>query len=372
MKSIIFFLVILCMQVWPMEEVKIIKNPSPNCIETNFKELVKYKELKESEDAKEFLVNPFSLVVDENENIFVYDNILAKIFKYDSNLKLVKTFGNKGKGPGEIGGLGAKYLLGSLFIKKNIIYFGDWYNNKIICFNTNGDLIREIPFKRRLSFEIVPAVDHYGNIYLHADHNESNKYIIDCFDKNGKYAGGLLDRVNLFVGLFMKSEPELPKNPRGISPDWYSTSTSTNIQYSINERDQLLIYSSSSGYFWVFDHGKLQKTAKIWPKNALADYKVSLKEAAEMGGFFPFFRKLIFDQDNPDHFLLHYGCYKNGDNDYFYQFDLNGKLGKIYYILNKKKTYISIEYKKNSKFYGFSKNNDDNLTISIYKESQNE
>ncbi|MCG2810401.1 MAG: hypothetical protein L6428_02945 [Candidatus Aminicenantes bacterium] len=372
MKFIFFFLVIFCTKIWSIEDVKIIKNPSPNCIESNFKKLIKYKELKESEESKEFLVSLSSLVVDENENIFAYDPILVKLFKYDSNLQLVKTFGSKGRGPGEIGGGSSGFTPGSLVIKKNYIYFGDWYNKKIICFNTNGDLIREIPFKRRLSPEIIPAVDNSGNIYLHADHNENNKYIIDFFDKNGEYSKGLLARANLFIGLFLKSEPELPKNPRGIRPDWYSTSTSSNIKYSINEKDQLLIYSSSSGYFWVFNQGKLQKTAKIWPKNALLDYKINLKEAAKMGGFCSFFRKLIIDQDNPDRFLLDYGYYKNGDKMFLYQFDLFGKLDKVYYVLDPKKPYISFQYKKSNKFYGISRNNNNNLTISIYKESQNE
>jgi hypothetical protein len=357
---------------WPSEEVKIIKNPTPNCVESNYNELIKFKELKESEQSNEFLISPFSLIVDDNGNIFVYDNILVKIFKYDSNLKLIKTFGAKGKGPGEIGGSGGRYILGSLFIKNNCIYFGDWSNNKIICFNTNGDLIREILFKKRLSYEMIPVVDNLGNIFLHADRNENNKYIIDCFDDDGNYLRGFLDRDNLFVGLFIKSVPELQNIPGVVIPDWYSESTTSNIQYSINNKNQLLIYSSTSGCYWLFNKGNLQKTGKLWPKNALLDYKISLKEVSREGGFYSFFQKIILDQDDQEKYLLHYGYYQNGNKDYYYQFDLNGKLGKVYYILNNKKTFNSVEYKKNNSFYGITKNSDDNFTISIFKEVAND
>jgi hypothetical protein len=217
-----------------------------------------------------------------------------------------------------------------------------------------------------------PVIDNNGYIYLNSDPKKDSKYIIDCFDKKGEYLRGFLDRSNLFVGLYLKSEPKLQKNPGKENPDWYSMSASSNIQYSINKKDQLLVYSTTSGYFWVFTKGKLKRTGKLWPRNALSDYKICLKEVAEMGGFYPFFDKLLIDQDDPDNFLLNYQYFKNGDKRFLYKFDFSGKLDKVYYVVNPQKSFISFEYKKNRKFYGITKNKDNNLTISIYKEEKNE
>lgn len=373
MKRIILVWLVMSMALWATDAVRIIKNPAPTCVESNYQRLVKVKELQESEDAEDFLVKPWSLVVDDRGHVFVYDAAQSKIFQYDSDLKPVRTFGSRGQGPGEIGGGG--HVFADLFIKGREIYFPDTYNRKIICFNTDGELVREIPIRERVSYMNAIVVDQTGNFYLHADNTPDNRNIVDCHNGSGVFIKGFLDRSDLLAGLFFKAETRTNKQihiPQQYRPSWYFPSNPSNIMFSITKKDQLLILSSTSGILWVFNKERIQRRVKLWPKKALLDYRTKLENATRDGGFYSFFKGIFADQDDPDRFFLYYGYFEKKPKLYLYEFDLSGALKKVYYILNPKRSFISIRYKSNGKFYGISRNRFQNLTISVFKEGENE
>ena len=54
-------------------DIKIIKNPKPNMVESNYVQLKKIKTVSADLGRDEFLFNPVSITIDSNCNLFVYD-----------------------------------------------------------------------------------------------------------------------------------------------------------------------------------------------------------------------------------------------------------------------------------------------------------
>lgn len=366
MRGLNCFLILVFGMIGMGNDIQIIENPTSSCREPKPTKLTKMLELKESESSEAFLVKPVSLVVDDQGYIYVYDSIQVKFFKYDKNLKLTKTFGSKGQGPGEISGTAPQLV--RLFYSRDTIFFGDTFNKKIICFSTNGKYIREVSLRERNMSVLSPAIDSKGNIYLHGDRGIEKNSVVDCYDIKGKYLRGYLDRNNLKVGLFMESKPKPSKVKGGIAHSWYASDPM--ITYTITASDQLLVYSSTSGYLWVFSNGRLKRKVGLWPEAALLDYQEHLKKTLSLGGFFPFFRGIIINRDLSGSFLLHYGYRQKGNSVFVYQFNVFGELEKVFSIQNPKKAYLSIKYKKNNTFYAIERNSFGNMTIALYREDK--
>ncbi|MDY0297624.1 MAG: hypothetical protein RB296_09935 [Acidobacteriota bacterium] len=349
------------------DEVTIIKDPQPTCVEKEYRQLVKVKELREDEDAEEFLVKPCSLVVDERGHIFAWDAAQAKIFQYDPELNLVRTFCRRGQGPGEISGNGPVYI--NLFMRGKEIYFPDSYKGKVICFNTDGELVREIPFKPKGLQNASVALDQSGNIYLHSDNYPGNRYCIDCLDPRGNFVRGFLSRSHLHVGLFVEFKMKPLKYPTGMPNSWYAYVNDWFPLIAVNRSGHLLAYSSASGMLWVFHKGKLTRTLKLWPEKALRDYKKTAFEDSGKGGVFStFFGDLILDGDYADRFFLNYGNFRNGKKNHLYQFDLSGRLIRVYSISNHSRSVVQVKCKRHKKFYALNWNDFNNLTIQVFGE----
>lgn len=371
MRRIIFLLLALSVALWAGDTVKIIKDPKPTCVETEYQNLVKVRELQESEDSEEFLVTPFSLVVDSRGHIFVYDAYQVRIFHFDPELKLVRAFLQRGQGPGEIGGNGPMYS--RLFLRGQEIYLPDSMNRKVICFTTNGELKREIPYKPRGLQNMSVALDHEGHIYLHSDNNPDNPNVIDCLDSNGDFLRGYLARSKILVGLFEKFRMESKQFPGMVGNGWYGAVSEINLFFTLNQQDQLLVYSPASGQFWRFHHGKLQSAARLWPKNALEDYQKKAREISGIrNGFALFFRGLLPDGDHSERFFLSYGNFQGGDKNFLYQFDEAGNLIKVFCMPNPRGSFVQVRCKKHDRFYAVTRNQFKNLTISVYQEEKHE
>ncbi|MDY0297622.1 MAG: hypothetical protein RB296_09925 [Acidobacteriota bacterium] len=364
------------------DEVTIIKNPKPTCVEKEYRQLVKVRELKELEDSEDFLVEPRSLVVDERGHIFAWDAAQAKIFQYDPDLNLVRTFCRRGQGPGEIGGNGPRFV--RLFLRGREIYLPDEINRKIICFDTNGDLIKETPMKRRGLQIRSLAVDSQDQVYLFSDNNPGNPHCIDCLDADGGFMRGYLDRSELKVGLYTKFESKVlaTKFPRGLKSkiskgivnlSWYDMVSESHLLFSVIPNDQLLVYLPASGQFRAFGRGKLKVSVRLWPEKALRDYrKKAIKLSELQGAFAPFFLGLIPDYDNPEYFFLNYGNFQNGEKNYLYKFNLSGELTGVFYMSNPKRSFVQVNCKRAHQFYAIDRNQFGNLTIKIYMEENHE
>jgi len=364
----LFILLVCCGMMLPGEDVKIIKNPVPNCVESHFTELVKCGEVMDNGDSEEFMVRPMSLVADERGHVFAYDAFHAVIFQYDSDLRFVRIFGRRGQGPGEIGL--EKRTPVEICIRGKEIYVPDAINSKILCFNTDGQLVREISMNTRRAFFYALAVDRSGRIYFRGDRESGNRHVVDCYNGHGEYVRGFLEKENLLAGLFFKAEikSEFQKRiPERFRVSWYLPGPGSNSSFAVTDSDRLLIYSSTSGYFWVFRKGKLYKSGRLWPRDALEDYRIRLEDCIEKGGFFPFFSQLFLDEDDPECFFLYYGYFRKGSRMYLYQFDLSGELRRVYFIHDPQRRFTWIRFKRHQKFYAVTRNAEEDLTVTVFQ-----
>lgn len=346
------------------QEITIFKDPKPNCEEKVFVELKKVGEVDDAGENNEFLVAPWSVVADGSGNIFVYDTMMKKIYKYSKELKLLTTFGGPGGGPGEFGisaGMGGRIYL--YLAKDNLLYAGDRMNQKIICFDTSGRLVKEVKIVIKANSFIVPVVDGKGNYYIHSP----VEGIIDVFNPEGKKTSSLLDRSELPFGLFFSLKRRVMKEYH------YWKSGPANVLHEIIDGDRLLVYLNASSFFYIVQGNNVIKKMKLWPREALRFYKVDYKEALErvpgIEGFISFFCWLMVDRDNGKYVYFLFGKPLDDDKTYIYQFDLEGNLIKVLFIKELSNDHITIvRYKRNGLFYAVGRDEDYNKTIMIYKE----
>jgi len=350
-----------------LPDVHIFEDPKPTCEEKVYVELKKVGEVPEDINAPAFLVKPWSIVADDDGNVFVMDIMFLKIYKYDKNLQFVKSFGNKGEGPAEFkGGLGGGSALVELHLgRDNLIYAGDRGSRKIICFDRDGNLVKEFKMNVPAFSRINPVLDNAGNFYIHSN---NNKYVIDIFDQSGNLKSSLLPIDVLAKGLFYKL-----KEPLNIL--WmYGKSDSGTVDFQVWHDGRLLVLSKSSGIIYVLKQGKFEKELRLWPKQMLIGYKKSLKWLMGEGddsieAFRSIYENIILDWDNPKYFYLSHGIPRGERKNYLYQFDVNGGLHKVLYLIEPfEKSFTSIKYKKNGIFYATGSDSDFNKTLMIFRE----
>ena len=84
---------------------------------------------------KSFIINPHAIEVNDDGGVYVYDQKNMKILFFDKDGTFIKTFGRKGKGPGEISDRQTK-----LFFLENQLLVTD--NNRVHYFSKNGKFIK--------------------------------------------------------------------------------------------------------------------------------------------------------------------------------------------------------------------------------------
>jgi len=84
-----------------LQSVKVIKDPKPTHFEKKFVRLKMIKKVGYDFDDENFIGKVGSVTADREGNLYIYDSLQTKIFKLNKNLKLVKGFGSKGRGPGD-------------------------------------------------------------------------------------------------------------------------------------------------------------------------------------------------------------------------------------------------------------------------------
>ena len=90
---------------------------------------------------------PCHVDVDDDGNIYILDNKLASIIKYDKSGRFIKNIGSKGNGPGEL----ANPWMFNIFDGK---IFVDGYPGFCDMFSINGEFLNKIP-ELKFSFNVV-------------------------------------------------------------------------------------------------------------------------------------------------------------------------------------------------------------------------
>lgn len=348
--SVLFFCLMLLSTNMFSVDFEAIKNPKPNMVEKNYVALKKIKTIDADLGNGEYLFQPFSLAADK-DSIYVYDLLQAKIFKFDPDLRAVKkSFGRVGAGPGEYGGTGKSYPVFIQVGRDGKLYANDTRMGKIITFDLEGKYLGE--FKNIKTNMKTPVVDAAGNLYIVNVKDNA----IDVLNEKQSLLFSVANQKDSFNYLF-----SLPSSS-------YLTTATKNFA-----RDLIISLGPDSTFFTYFPSSstmmmKSKKISKIkiWPQEALECYKSSLKELLEKekDRYRFMFPRVLFDEDNDEVFLLHFGINKKRGINALYQVTGNGELLKVLYIKVEASTpFTRFELKRHQMFYAIE---DDKLII--YKE----
>ncbi len=334
-------------------EIDIIKNPAPNLKERQYVYLQKVKVIGADLGSDEFLFKPDSLTIDEHNHLYVYDNLQARIFKFSGDFKLLKAFGNKGRGPGEFTGTGLSYMVVIKVGRDGKLYANDIRSGKTIVFNQNGEYIRD--FRYKMGTMVTPLADSRGNVYF----TSVKKGTIDVLNEKQAALMSFDYGREDFNYLLYQPEPKLMKLA--------SQNPSAELLMDLTLDSTLLVYFQNSSTMVVMKNKRAVNKIRIWPEEALASYKTEmielLKQNKEM--FKKMFPQLFVDEDNGSHFYLQLGRNRQRNINGLYQFNLRGELLKVFYVRLNEPCFTRFEAKKNDLFYAI-----EDEKITIYKEEK--
>ncbi len=335
-----------------------------------------------------FFARPVELVVNDNGVIFIYDDLLNKILRFNSNFKFKLAFGKVGQGPGDFSP-SRRYK--SLGVYKDKIIVSDFNQRKLIIFKENGKFVREVRFPSHISFAF-PFIT-FRTISLEdvkfLDPNDKRvkylrkrsfhitdqvNYIVSAFTKKGiNYIGKCNNNFNNVKHYFHESAyypfiVHMPEpNPRySTIPDFSNTSVQL-----IPETQTVIIYIANSSTLTIFHPNNSEDTFDVIPSAQLKSFKKSvlkLKQKLKSNNFYrAIFQRFFIDQDNWE-YLYFTGQSGYGDDKKYllYKFDLEGNLINVFYHYEKYR--VDFMAKKNGYFYSIDHFNDD---IKIFKENKN-
>lgn len=94
-----------------------------------------------------YLGNPAAtFTLDERGQYFIPDRGNNRILQFSASGALVRTFGRRGSGPGEFGGLG-----NAIMVARGRVWQNDYTRNRISVFDTTGTFMRTVHHQGRLS-----------------------------------------------------------------------------------------------------------------------------------------------------------------------------------------------------------------------------
>jgi hypothetical protein len=334
-------------------EYKIIENPKANMVEKEYVKLVKIKEIDEDLGKDEYLFKPVSLTVGANGNFYVYDLLQSKIYRFDKDCNFVNSFSGKGQGPGEITSTPFGQYCYIRTGRDGKLYVNDEYVHKIMMFDESGTFknefrLREVRFHNTLK---APVVDHNGRIFIPAVENGS----VNLYGGNFEKIAAIAPEEELSIYLFKEPRLKFPY----LNEMW---------DIDITKDSAILFYFRNSSNLYIYREGEKVKKISILPRDALENYERILEEIAKSGkiSYGHMFSALFVDQDEPDKFYLTYVEELKGLHT-IHQFDLGGRLLKVFYIEPDKKDNWPICWvRKNYQFYVVEVDEDGEFKVSIY------
>ncbi len=342
---------LLCCPVFPLE-VGVISSPAANMKEGPTVRLHQVRIIGTDLGNDEFLFKPTSITMDRHHHLYIYDNLQARIFKLDKNLNLLKAFGRKGGGPGEISGTGSRHMVAIKMGRDDNLYVNDIRQGKVIVFNQQGEYLRD--FKYKTGRIMTPSADAGGNVYVTAikgpeleiqNEKQVKMLSLPCAKGNFDY-------------LFYRPGPSYS--------EWERRNPSAAILTALTGDSQLLIYYQNPSALTVVKGERVIHSARIWPQEALAVYRAELRDILRQDKemFRKIFFKLFVDDDQEGIFYLQLGRNKKRNINALYRFNLKGELLDVLYVrLKPPHAFTRFELKRNGLFYAL-----EDQKITIYKE----
>jgi hypothetical protein len=332
--------------------IGVIKDPTPNMVEKEYVELVKIKEYSAELQDEEFIFKPFSIVGDSKGNLLVYDILQAKIFKLDDQLNVIKSFGSVGEGPREFFGTRMPVFL-SMGLDGNI-HANDLHPKKVISFTTDLEFIDQYRYKWSRMVVGPVAVDARGNVHF----LEIKGNTVECWNQNDKLLFNFTASDEDLSTLFYKRSGSTPPGHDRV--------------IALTPQSFLLIFFRDSSTLFVLKNNKVVRKKRLWPRDALLNYKPKLKKTIGSikhtkhlkNAFMTLFGRFLIDNDEPDKFYLSNGSNETKSTQNLYRFTINGELKKVLY-LKEQRPFVRFVFKKDGKYYGILREN-----ILIYKEKE--
>jgi hypothetical protein len=262
-------------------------------------------------------------------------------------LKILDSFGRIGKGPGEF--FGKRWPVYLSLGLDGMLYARDAMAFKVMKFSRDFKFIREYRYHQYgNNMQGAMEVDANGNIYFYKV--KDNKLI--CRNQDEKIL--LQIPINdMDVGsLFYKKPKEFSKTEC--------------ILLSAAHHPVLLVFFQDTSMLFVVKDNKVIKKMKLWPRDALADYKIKLKKTIERSKsmYISLFSRLFIDWDDKNIFYLQYGKNETKGINTLYKFTINGELQEVLFVHNQM-PHIKFLLKQDNKFFARS-----GEKILVYKEGK--
>lgn len=318
--------------------------------------------------SEDFMVSPNNLVVDQKDNVFVYDNRLLKIFIFNKNHEYVKSFGKIGGGPGEL--MGAVGRLMQLNVgPNNNLYLIDNSAHRIHVYDEVGVSVRDYRYMERESWmanRSIP-IDESGKMYFLMDHKEKPlTLLVTYIDPTLKGMINIAPRKGEVVREIQIQEAELGSRSGALkgaplSLDLIFERLANGTFLILNPTTSILYVFNKTGSikkYWMMPEGlpnindskqseykKIVKKAKSPSKKG---QKIILKVTPELWHF------MVVDNTDPDHFYLQVTISKLKYKR-LYCFQLPMKLLSVYEPVVVEGFPLSLYKKKGMRFYSIRK-----------------
>lgn len=309
--------------------LKVIPAPEPNLKEKNFIRLEKVGEIGDEVAKDEFLFSPYSVTMDMENNLFIYDRMQAKILKFDPSFKFVKAFGGVGQGPSEFSGSGKHFGVSINVGQDGRLLAYDHMAYKVSVFNGDGKFIKHIkvPPSLALGFR-EPLVDKDGNLIL----QEFRKDRLVVFNQKGVTLFSIMNKEQKKEYLFRKPKVYYGGNREfTASIEEPFSYDAPELRMKITSDSMLILYFACSAALYVKDLNGKKETRKfrIWPEEALKLRKED--NDRKDFGYALLFGRIFLDKDQNDIFYLNFGKNKSRGSHCVYRMNLEGKLLAVLY-----------------------------------------
>lgn len=210
---------------------KIVKNPSDPVYGEILFELEKDLSIGREDDDNYLFYDPRNIAVDEQGNVFILERGNCRIQKFDKNGKYLQTIGKKGQGPGE---LERPY---SLFLdQNNNIYVSD--RRKIHFFNHTGEFVKTVPLSDQVNdFWVSPEGNIFGLITTRVE-RERTKLVVKMNSE-----GKILENIAQFAEV-----TQVMRKSGNVVQTFSITHSYNPSLYLVFSNDSQIFYGDSSEY----------------------------------------------------------------------------------------------------------------------------
>jgi hypothetical protein len=347
---------LLVSNVLPAVEFCVNKDPKPTFTEKNFVLLEKINQIEDSDDQENILAYPKAMTADSKGNLYVFDTAQTKVFKINKDLKIVKSYGQSGEGPGDF--INAfRYDRVSMYCNDVYVYVLTSNRYQVIVLDLNLNFIDD--FRMRHDFKgLSPCftVAKNGDIVLYSPEGKGTFFI---YNNKMKLRSKVSIDLKLFEFLFFDPpkcmiENRLNRNRIFLKSDMIRDT-------------KRAVFCLDTANLFIFNGNRLEDQFKLYSRKILDQFKPrlarSLKQVSHslkikkgrtgfQCGYLKLFRNFFIDKDTGKSFYLEY-IDVNEKTIYLYNFDFEGNLLKIYQFSDKNiyLNKMSFKLKRNKLFY---------------------